>query len=146
MNSLGKSFRENEGRLRDSSLSILLDMISVFLRAIFVESETEFRDIVYSDESLNRPPFSQKVLSKLLNIASEVIFMLYDELYCKTDGVAMRSHLGPSFTNFFYVDDIFTVFSDSQDIDPFLSHKNLLQPIIKFTVEHSENTFPHSKC
>ena len=41
-----------------------------------------------------------------------------------------------------YVDKIFAVFSDSQDIDPFLSHINSLHPNIKFTVEHSENTFP----
>ena len=41
-----------------------------------------------------------------------------------------------------YVDDIFAVFSDSQDIDPFLFNINSLHPNIKFTVEKSENTFP----
>ena len=83
--------------------------------------------------------------------------MYKDKLYTQIDGVAMGNPLGPTLANFFladletkmfkdyngikpkgfvrYVDDIFCVFEQSSQIDPFFSFLNQLHKNLTFTLE-----------
>ena len=80
--------------------------------------------------------------------------MYKNKFYKQSDGVAMGSPLGPSLANFFlghletsyfqnsvhfpqfysrYVDDIFAVFKNNDDIDNFFQYINSVHPNMKFT-------------
>ena len=91
---------------------------------------------------------------RMLALACEGIFMYKNKFYKQSDGVAMGSPLGPSLANFFlghletsyfqnsvhfpqfysrYVDDIFAVFKNNDDIDNFFQYINSVHPNMKFT-------------
>ena len=76
-------------------------------------------------------------------------------MYKQTDGVAMRSSLGPALANIFvgyyeeklfsqkqnhptyfrYADDTFAIFDHEAEADEFLTKLNCLHPSLKFTFE-----------
>ena len=86
---------------------------------------------------------------------SSVKFSFNNTMYKQTDGVAMRSPLGPALANIFvvyceeklfsqmqkpptyfrYVDDTFAIFDHEAEADEFLTKLNCLHPSLKFTFE-----------
>ena len=101
---------------------------------------------------------------KLMKIATGGIFMYRDKLYTQADGVAIGDHLGPTLAHFFlahlestmfegfsgikpkgyvrYVDDIFGVFKDRSQIDPFFQFLNKLHKNLTFTLELGTDSLP----
>ena len=99
-----------------------------------------------------------------MKIATGGIFMYKDKLYTQVDGVAMGNPLGPTLANFFlahlestmfegfsgikpkgyvrYVDDIFCVFKDRSQIDPFFQFLNKLHKNLTFTLELGTDSLP----
>ena len=99
---------------------------------------------------------------KLLKFAtSNVRFLFNENWYEQIDGVAMGSPLAPTLASIFlskleskidlyssvkpkvykrYVDDIFLVFSNPDDVSPFLDYMNSLHRNINFTVEVEQNS------
>ena len=79
----------------------------------------------------------------------------------------LGSQLGPSLANFFpaylenrhicnsvftrnfyntYIDDICVIFTDSDNIEPFLDFIIDLQPNLMVTIEYATDTYPFLKC
>ena len=102
------------------------------------------------------------IFIKLLQMATQGMFMHKNKLNQQYDGVCMRSPLGPTIANFFlanmenkllqnnadfhpklylrYVDDIFCVFNNETFSDRFLDLLNKQHKNIKFTVKHGSET------
>ena len=105
-------------------------------------------------EGLNRDQFQT-----LLSIATKESFILFNgSYYQQIDGVAMGSPLGPKFANIFlcyyeeqwlskcpvdirptfyrrYVDDIFLLFNNQEQVERFKAYMNTRHPNMKFTSE-----------
>ena len=101
-------------------------------------------------------------LKRLLEICTkESLFLFNGEFYDQVDGVSMDSPLGPLMANAFmcdletkvmnelkklgvvkwlrYVDDIFAIVDNEQQVEKILSFLNSIDHNIKFTVEHEKN-------
>ena len=119
-------------------------------------------DTLYKRENPPPIPFNRAQLKTLLEMSvCHIPFRFLDKVYIQTDGVAMGSPLGPILADLFmskleaklnrfsknkpilwlrYVDDIFCVFNNSQNIHDFLSRINKWHPShIRFTIEHEQN-------
>ena len=133
---------------------ISFDVVSLFTNVPLSETIDLICEKVYSPSSLKTPPFKKLFFKRMLKLACEGIFMYRNKFYKQSDGVAMGSPLGPSLANFFlgylettffqsnlyfpqfycrYVDDIFAVFKNEQDIDNFFNYINSVHPNMKFT-------------
>ena len=113
----------------------------------------------------NRPASSiidEIAFRDLLKFSSaNVPFLFNDNWYQQVDGVAMGSPLAPTLASIFlstledkmsdysfakpkvykrYVDDIFLVFSNKNEVAPFLNFMNGLHPNILFTIEEEINS------
>ena len=142
---------------------VSFDVVSLYTNIPLLETIEIITESVYDENSVIVPPFPKLIFKKLLTIATQGMFMYNDKLYKQIDGVAMGSPLGPSLANFFlgflektkimkselrpnfysrYIDDIFAVFKDSNNVQLFLDFINDIHINIKFTVEHAEDTFP----
>ena len=142
---------------------VSFDVVSLYTNIPLIETIDIIANALYAPTSFKVPPFPKKSFIKLLTIATQGIFMYKDKIYKQTDGVAMGSPLGPSLANFFlgylenknivnsihapsfynrYIDDICAIFSDGDNIQPFLDFINSLHQNIKFTIEYAKDTFP----
>ena len=121
-------------------------------------------DHIYSSDAKIVPTFDKQIFIKLLEIATEGMFIYKDLLYKQVDGVAMGNPLAPTLANFFlahleykiflssmpyypafygrYVDDIFCIFRSNVECDLFLNFLNGLHPNLSFTVEKANDTLP----
>jgi len=101
------------------------------------------------------------LFKSLLELAcKDVHFLFNDTWYIQTDGVSMGSPIAPAMADIFmnhlernivnysgvkpslykrYVDDIFLIFENQENVSPFLHFMNNLHSKIKFTVEKEEN-------
>ena len=91
---------------------------------------------------------------------SNLRFLFNNDWYQQVDGVAMGSPLAPTLASIFlskieekislydgikpkiykrYVDDIFLLFDNKEQVEPFLNYMNSLHSNIKFTVEYENN-------
>ena len=144
---------------------VSFDVVSLYTNIPLIETIDIIANALYAPTSFKVPPFPKKSFIKLLTIATQGIFMYKDKTYKRTDGVAMGSPLGPSLANFFlgylenknivnsihapsfynrYIDDICAIFSDGDNIQPFLDFINSLHQNIKFTIEYAKDTFTFS--
>ena len=109
-------------------------------------------EVLY-DKSDSQPIFPKDVFVELMkNATSSVEFSFNNTVYKQTDGVAMRSPLGPALVDIFfgyyeekppiyfkYVDDTFAIFDHEVEVDKLLSKLNCLHPSLKFTFEKEED-------
>ena len=138
------------------------DVVSLFTNIPLKETLEIVCDYVY--KSSNHPAFSKTTFKKLLEFATGGYFLYKGKIYCQIDGVTMGSPLGPTLANFFlahyekkfmsenleskpllylrYVDDIFCVFKDKENIQKFLNFLNNIHPNLKFTFEVGEEFLP----
>ena len=111
-------------------------------------------DYIFDDENPTIPDMEKDDFIKLLQLATEGMFLYRDKLYRQIDGVAMGSPLGPTLENFFlahieskifaeqknyypklycsYVDDIFAMFDEQDATLEFLNLLNSQHPNLKF--------------
>ena len=79
----------------------------------------------------------KNILSELLYLCTkEVHFMSNDEIYIQSDGVAMRSPLGPLLANIFMTS---LVYVNPEKVDFILTKLNSYHPNIQFTFELEKN-------
>ena len=136
---------------------VSFDVSSLFTNVPLSETIKIIADDIYAKDDSLHPLFSKQIFIKLLHLATEGMFLHRDILFKQIDGVAMGSPLGPTLANYFmgsleqtifktaeschpvlylrYVDDVFAVFSDNNDIDNFLKILNSQHRNIKFTCE-----------
>ena len=104
------------------------------------------------------------ILAKMLAKCTKGHFIYNGKLYTQVDGVQMGSPLGPTLANWFlgdiersifkdkktwhpkfytrYVDDVFAVFKNSDDVLKFLDLLNSQHENLEFTVEYAKDTLP----
>ena len=120
------------------------------------------RDLLENDDTLHqRTNFSVEVLCDLSKFClTSCYFVFNDKFFIQSDGVAMGRSLGCVVANIYmsffetmalrlspasdimppffwirYVDDVLAIFSDADQVAPFLAFLNSLRPSIRFTVE-----------
>ena len=145
---------------------VSFDVVSLFTNIPLSETIDFIVNAVYEENSRRLPPVPKLVFKRLLEIATGGMFMYRSNIYRQVDGVAMGNPLGPSLANFFlghienqsvfsnlnicpkmymrYVDDIFAVFPQNINIQPFLTHLNSLHKNLEFTVEEAKVDCPFS--
>ena len=125
------------------------DTIEKLVNKIFREVDAyKFKDVVFTPETLKQAS---------ILCAKDQLFLFNDEIWLQTDGNSMGSPLGPPLANFYvsfiedecidfnsdiapkfysrYVDDVFSVFINSDSSDDFLSHLNDVSSPLRFTIE-----------
>ena len=117
-----------------------------------------------TDEDGKTASLGSDVLAKLLAKCTKGHFLYNERLYTQVDGVQMGSPLGPTLANWFlgdiersifkdckswypkfytrYVDDVFAVFKQPDDVLRFLCFLNSQHENLKFTVEYAKDTLP----
>lgn len=143
---------------------VSFDVASLFTNVPLMETIDTIAKYLYPKDAVSCMPFPEKSFRKLMTVATGGIFMYKDKLYTQIDGVAMGNPLGPTLANFFladletkmfkdyngikpkgfvrYVDDIFCVFEQSSQIDPFFSFLNQLHKNLTFTLEMGTDSLP----
>ena len=58
-------------------------------------------DYIFSPERKDQPPIKREIFIKLMQLATQGMFLYNNELYKQIDGVAMGSPLGCTLANFF---------------------------------------------
>ncbi|XP_069993512.1 uncharacterized protein [Penaeus vannamei] len=138
------------------------DVESLFTNVPLLETTEIIVDNIQTTH-LNKFGLTKDSFKKLLNItAHHSVFSYNDDLYTQTDGVAMGSPLGPSYTNAFlchheinwlkqcppefrpvyyrrYIDDTFVLFKHPSHVNLFLNYLNSKHQSIKFTCETQLN-------
>ena len=148
----------------DSSNYIMasFDVKSLFTNLPLDETIQIATDCLYSDP-VTSPAFSCTFFKQLLEFAvKNVLFLFNGKLFSQFDGIGMGNPLGPTLANVFlcfhetkwlndcplefkpkffrrYIDDIFLLFSDQNQILPFLNYLNSKHNNIKFTCESEIN-------
>ena len=143
---------------------VSFDVTSLFTNVPLQETIDIVADYIFNDENPTIPDMEKDDFIKLLQLATEGMFLYRDKLYRQIDGVAMGSPLGPTLANFVlahieskifaehknyypklycrYVDDIFAVFDKQDAILEFLNLLNSQHPNLKFTKEQSVTSLP----
>jgi len=140
----------------DGDKLVSFDVVSLFTNVPLAETIKIITSYVYSPTNKDVPPYSKTVFKNMLELATAGVFAYKDKLYKQKDGVTMGSPLGPTLANFFlghlekklrtsdvelprlylrYIDDIFAVFPNDTDFQPFFDKLNALHPNLKFTTE-----------
>ena len=152
----------NEVRLRDTHHAMAsLDVEALFTNIPLQETIDICVELVFKDNNVAHG-LSRDDLRTLLTLATKESFILFNGCYYKqTDGVAMGSPLGPTLANIFlcyheelwlsscpvdikptfyrrYVDDIFLLFENLDQVERFKAYMNSRHPNIKFTSELEE--------
>jgi hypothetical protein len=142
-------------KFSDADYIVSFDVESLFTNVPLNETIDIICSYVYDEHNTNIPNFPVKNFKKLLTVSVGGLFMYNSLFYQQIDGVSMGNPLGPTFANCFlahlekdffkhtfspkfysrYIDDIFCVFSSSNDCDKFLDFINSVHPNLKFTVE-----------
>ena len=117
-----------------------------------------------TDEEGKTAALHSDILAKLLAKCTKGHFLFNKKLYTQVDGVQMGSPLGPTLANWFlgdieelifkdkkpwypkfytrYVDDVFAIFSNINDVTRFLNLLNSQHENLEFTVEYAKETLP----
>ena len=144
-------------------------MVSFDVKSLFTNVPLDFTigiiaEHIYSDKSLSVPSFPKNTFIQLLKLATGGLFMYKDIFIQQKDGVSMGNPLGPTMANFFmaylektilnenhnflpkfyrrYIDDIFCIFTDKNDVPRFLQRLNNFHENVIFTVEHGSTSLP----
>ena len=154
-------------RIKDKDLQqyhmVSFDVCSLFTNVPLKETIDICMDRLYRGNEENKPHIPEHVFRKLLEqCVCNNTFVFNGVVYVQIDGVAMGNSLGPVLANvwmshleetyfyeceFFprdlyvrYVDDIFCLFRNYEDIDKFHQFINSIHPSTKFELEYeSEN-------
>ena len=131
------------------------DMSSLFTN-VFLHKIIKICSKVFNDMSNSQPVIPKDMFAELMkSVTSSVKFSFNNAMYKQTDGVAIRSPLGPSLANIFvgyykeklfsqtrkplvyfrYVYDTFAIFDHKAEAGEFLTIHNCLHPSLKLTFE-----------
>ena len=161
--------------IRDGDFCVSFDVESLFTNVPLSEVIRDICNYFFEHhEDYFRPTsplnkyqkeLTKPILSKLLHLCTEGMFLYNGHLYQQIDGVAMGSPLGPTLANWFlgsiekrifnlssvncfpkfyvrYVDDVFAVFNCDTDRDQFFDLLNKQHSNLRFTVELADGTLP----
>ena len=141
----------------NSYTMVSFDVQSLFTNIPLVETINIAADKYFSQESYRF--FSLKSFSDLLTLAvKDIIFLFNSATYSQIEGIRMGNPLGPSFANIFlcyhennwlencpelfkpkfyrrYVDYLFLLFENPNQVTPFFNYLNSQHSNIKFTME-----------
>ena len=139
-----------------------LDVDSLFTNIPLAETIDICCNLVFKDNEKVKD-LTKAEFRELLTIATTDSFILFDGCFFQQiDGVAMGSPLGPNLANIFlrhherkwlencpsefkpayyrrYVDDIFLLFDNHDDLEKFKMYMNIQHPNMNFTSEAEEN-------
>ena len=151
--------------VRQQDISLVmgsLDVDALFTNIPLIETIDICVSLLYKDKDVVNN-ISRDDFRKMLVTVTQDSFILFDgEYYKQTDGVAMGSPLGPTLANIFlgfheqnwlnscptefkpayyarYVDDIFVLFHNPDDLVKFKEYMNNRHPNMHFTSETEEN-------
>ena len=131
------------------------DVCSLFTKVPLDETIKICSNALYDDCDL-QPLIPKDVFVELMKSATSSVELSFNNaMYKQTDGVAMKSPLGPALANIFvgyyeeklfsqaqkpltyfrYADDTFAIFDHETEADKFLTKLNCLHPSLKFIFE-----------
>ena len=146
--------------IKDSANQIMVsfDVDNLYTNVPVHEAIKITLDMLFKNPNSPSIPFNRSQFKQLLEYAvCNVPFRFLDRKFVQIDGVAMGSPLGPILADLFmsnleqklnkfstnkpliwirYVDDIFCIFKNNQNIKDFLIRINKWHPNVKFTPEH----------
>ena len=151
-------------KIKDPNIFASLDIKSLYTQVPLKEVTEDILTTIYDTNSnsiFKGTKITKNILRKILHLCSQSIFLYKEKVYKQIDGVAMGSPLAPILANWFitskensqlksdnkikplfyvrYVDDIFVLMKNNNDLNNFYHEMNTLHPNLQFTLERSNN-------
>ena len=151
-------------KVQSHQILVSFDVVSLFTTVPLEETTQITANHLFDKDNPNTPPIEKHAFIKLMNLATQGIFLCNGELFKQIDGVAMGSPLGPTLANFFLgnlenkllnktngfypkiylrcVDHIFAIFDDNLSIAKFLNVLKKQHSNMQFTMEKAMQAPP----
>ena len=149
------NINEHRNLFNDKNILVSFDVVSLFTNIPVDETIQMAADLVYRENSSNKPKYGKDVFIKLCKFATQGHFLFDNKIFKQVDGVSMGSPLAPTLANLFlsemernwhneecspiyyyrYVDDCICIFDDISKVECFKQFLNQQHPNLEFTSE-----------